>query len=101
MQSKNKQKNYRIIVHNLSTSSRNPVSLQKFGNYVTEAWIEYSPDDYKPTNFKVHEKKWERKAYAIQSKLPNNAKARLAHLFDIKSWKIQTQQDSINTNKKF
>lgn len=75
--------------------------MTKFGSYITEAWIEYSAEDYKPTNFKIHEKKWQRKAYSIQQKLPTQAKARLSHIFDIKSWKIQTQQDAIITNKKF
>lgn len=75
--------------------------MAKFGSYIIEAWIEYSPEDYKPVNFRVQEQQWDRKAYAIKSKLPNNAKARLAHLFDIKSWKIQAQQSAISTNKKF
>ena len=77
-----------MIIHNLSSSSRNPLTLGRFAAYINDGWVEYTPDYLRPINLKIHEKHWERKAYQIKSELPNNAKSRLAHLFDIKSWKI-------------
>ena len=73
------------------------MNLGQFSQYLVEAWTEISK---KNINFKLREKKWQRRLYNIQNNLPREAKNRIAVLLDIKPWKIETQQNNVALMKK-
>ena len=84
-------------LHNLSSSSRNPIKLGTLSQYIVEGWADYSDHRVK---LNIHEKKWQRKLYNMRSNVPKEVKNRLAHFLDMKSWKIESQQESITVGKK-
>ena len=86
-----------IKLHNLSSSSRNPIKLGTLSQYIVEGWTEYS--DHR-VRLNIHEKKWQRKLHNLRRNVPKEVKNRLAHLLDMKSWKIESQQESITLGKK-
>lgn len=70
---------------NLSTSTRNYITLQDFVENCKQAWQDYG---YKTSKVRLVQAKWAQKMIVQAQKTPSQLKKRLGTLLEVASWKI-------------
>ena len=77
---------------NLSTTTRNYITLREFVELCGEAWREYGE---KPRKVSIVETKLGQKLKHKTERLPSEVKKRLGGMLDVVSWKIDGQRQSL------
>lgn len=80
----------RVETLNLSTTTRNFITLRQFVEVCLEAWREYGE---KVKSIGIVETEWGRKLRSGGERLPSQVKKRLGNLLGVVSWKIEGQRE--------
>lgn len=82
---------------NLSTTTRNYITLQQFIDFNRQAWREYGE---KPAKVRIVQTELGQKLKHMSERLPSEVKKRLGSMLDMVSWKIDGQRESRESEQK-